>query len=81
LQEGEIVEGTVKNLTDYGAFVDSGRFGRTSSHTDISHGRVGPLRKLSVGDRIKVKVLHFDREKEKVAIGTEADCSDPGTPS
>ena len=65
LQEGEIVEGTVKNLTDYGAFVDLGGVDGLLHITDISHGRVGhPSEKLSVGDRIKVKVLHFDREKE-----------------
>ena len=78
LQEGEIVEGTVKNLTDYGAFVDLGGLDGLLHITDISHGRVGhPSEKLSVGDRIKVKVLHFDREKEKVALGLKQTLPDP----
>jgi small subunit ribosomal protein S1 len=78
LQEGEIVEGTVKNLTDYGAFVDLGGLDGLLHITDISHGRVGhPSEKLSVGDRIRVKVLHFDREKEKVALGLKQTLPDP----
>jgi len=78
LQEGEIVEGTVKNLTDYGAFVDLGGLDGLLHITDISHGRVGhPSEKLSVGDRISVKVLHFDREKEKVALGLKQTLPDP----
>jgi small subunit ribosomal protein S1 len=69
IKEGEIVEGTVKNLTDYGAFVDLGGVDGLLHITDIAWGRIGhPSERLSVGDRIKVKVLHFDREKEKVSL-------------
>src|SRR4030043_231585 len=70
LKEGDVVEGTVKNLTEYGAFIDLGGMDGLLHITDISWGRIGhPSEKLSVGERIKVKVLHFDREKEKVSLG------------
>jgi small subunit ribosomal protein S1 len=78
LQEGQIVEGVVKNLTDYGAFIDLGGSDGLLHITDISWGRIGhPSEKLSVGDRIKVKVLHFDREKEKVSLGLKQTLPDP----
>ncbi len=78
LKEGEIVEGTVKNLTDYGAFVDLGGLDGLLHITDISWGRVGhPSEKLSVGDQIKVKVLHFDPEKGKVSLGLKQVLPDP----
>ncbi len=78
LKEGDIVEGTVKNLTDYGAFVDLGGMDGLLHITDISWGRIGhPSEKLSVGERIKVKVLHFDREKEKVSLGLKQALPDP----
>jgi small subunit ribosomal protein S1 len=78
LKEGDIAEGTVKNLTDYGAFVDLGGMDGLLHITDISWGRIGhPSEKLSVGDRIKVKVLHFDREKEKVSLGLKQALPDP----
>lgn len=78
LQEGEMVEGTVKNLTDYGAFIDLGGLDGLLHITDISWGRIGhPSEKLSVGDRIKVKVLHFDHEKEKVSLGLKQVLPDP----
>jgi len=78
LKEGDIVEGVVKNLTDYGAFVDLGGMDGLLHITDISWGRIGhPSEKLSIGDRIKVKVLHFDREKEKVSLGLKQALPDP----
>ncbi len=78
LKEGDIVEGTVKNLTDYGAFVDLGGMDGLLHITDISWGRIGhPSEKLSVGNRIKVKVLHFDQEKEKVSLGLKQALPDP----
>ena len=78
LKEGDVVEGTVKNLTDYGAFIDLGGMDGLLHITDISWGRIGhPSEKLSVGDRIKVKVLHFDREKEKVSLGLKQALPDP----
>jgi small subunit ribosomal protein S1 len=78
LKEGDIADGTVKNLTDYGAFVDLGGMDGLLHITDISWGRIGhPSEKLSVGDRIKVKILHFDREKEKVSLGLKQAMADP----
>ncbi len=78
LKEEDIVEGTVKNLTDYGAFIDLGGMDGLLHITDVSWGRIGhPSEKLSVGDHIKVKVLHFDREKEKVSLGLKQALPDP----
>ncbi len=78
LKEGEIVEGTVKNLTDYGAFIDLGGIDGLLHITDISWGRVGhPSERISVGERIRVKVLHFDQEKEKVSLGLKQILPDP----
>jgi small subunit ribosomal protein S1 len=78
IQEGEVVEGTIKNLTDYGAFIDLGGLDGLLHITDISWGRVGhPSEKLSVGGRIKVKILHFDQEKEKVSLGLKQVLPDP----
>jgi small subunit ribosomal protein S1 len=78
INEGDLVEGTVKNLTDYGAFVDLGGMDGLLHITDISWGRIGhPSERLSVGERIKVKVLHFDREKEKVSLGLKQALPDP----
>jgi small subunit ribosomal protein S1 len=78
LKEGDVVEGVVKNLTDYGAFIDLGGMDGLLHITDISWGRIGhPSEKLSIGDRIKVKVLHFDREKEKVSLGLKQAIPDP----
>jgi len=78
LQEGEIVEGTVKNLTDYGAFIDLGGVDGLLHITDIAWGRIGhPSERLAVGAQVKVKVLHFDREKEKVSLGLKQALPDP----
>jgi len=78
LLEGQIVEGTVKNLTDYGAFIDLGGLDGLLHITDIGWGRVGhPSEKLSVGERIRVKILHFDPEKEKVSLGLKQILPDP----
>ena len=78
LEVGEIVEGTVKNLTDYGAFVDLGGVDGLLHITDIAWGKIGhPSDKLSVGDRIEVKILHFDQEKGKVSLGLKQTLPDP----
>ena len=78
IKEGDVVEGTVKNLTDYGAFIDLGGMDGLLHITDISWGRIGhPSEKLSIGDRIKVKILHFDQEKEKVSLGLKQALPDP----
>jgi small subunit ribosomal protein S1 len=78
IQEGEVVEGTVKNLTDYGAFVDLGGVDGLLHITDIAWGKIGhPSDKLSVGDRIQVKILHYDQEKGKVSLGLKQTLPDP----
>ena len=78
INEGQIVEGTVKHLTEYGAFIDLGGLDGLLHITDIAWGRIGhPSERLSAGDRIKVKVLHFDREKEKVSLGLKQVLPDP----
>ena len=78
IKEGDLAEGTVKNLTEYGAFIDLGGMDGLLHITDISWGRIGhPSEKLSVGDRIKVKVLRFDKEKEKVSLGLKQALPDP----
>ena len=70
LQEGAIVTGVVKNLTEYGAFVDLGGLDGLLHVTDMSYGRVGhPSEIVHVGDAISVKVLKFDRAKERVSLG------------
>lgn len=70
LEEGKVIEGVVKNITDYGLFVDLGGIDGLLHVTDISWGRITrPSDNFSRGDRIKVKILSFDREKERVTLG------------
>jgi len=78
LEEGQVIEGVVKNLTDYGAFIDLGGIDGLLHITDMSWGRVShPSDILAVGDKIKVKVLKFDREKERVSLGLKQIAPDP----
>jgi len=78
LKEGEILEGAVKNITDYGGFIDLGGIDGLLHITDISWGRIShPSEKLSVGDRIKVKVLHYDPDTERVSLGLKQTTPDP----
>ncbi len=78
LEEGALVRGVVKNLTDYGAFVDLGGIDGLLHVSDISHGRVGhPSEVLHVGDEITVKVLKFDKEKERISLGLKQAQPDP----
>ena len=70
IQEGKIVEGTIKNITDYGIFIDLGGIDGLLHITDISWGRISrPADNFSKGQKIQVKVLSFDRERERVALG------------
>ena len=70
LQEGAIVTGTVKNITEYGAFIDLGGMDGLLHITDMSWGRIKhPSELFAVGDEIKVKILKYDREKERVSLG------------
>lgn len=78
LSEGQVVEGIVKNLTDYGAFIDLGGIDGLLHITDMSWGRVNhPSDILSVADTIQVKVLKFDKEKERVSLGMKQTTTDP----
>ena len=70
IEEGKIMEGVIKNITDYGLFIDLGGIDGLLHVTDISWGRITrPSDNFSKGDKIKVKVLSFDREKERVSLG------------
>ena len=78
LQEGSVLEGTVKNLTDYGAFVDLGGVDGLLHITDISWSRINhPSESLSIGEKIKVKVIKFDKEDQKVSLGVKQLIDDP----
>jgi small subunit ribosomal protein S1 len=78
LEEGLIVSGVVKNITDYGAFVDLGGLDGLLHITDMSWGRVNhPSDLFEVGDEINVKVLKFDRLEEKVSLGYKQLSEDP----
>jgi small subunit ribosomal protein S1 len=78
LEEGAIVTGVVKNLTEYGAFIDLGGIDGLLHVTDLSYGRVAhPSEVLHVGDEITVKVLKFDRAKERVSLGLKQLEPDP----
>jgi small subunit ribosomal protein S1 len=78
LAEGLMTTGVVKNITDYGAFVDLGGIDGLLHVTDMSWGRVGhPSEIFQVGDQIEVVVLHFDRESGRVSLGYKQRSSDP----
>ena len=78
LDEGQIVKGVVKNLTDYGAFVDLGGLDGLLHITDISWSRVtNPSEILSLGQEIDVKILSFDKEKLRVSLGLKQIQNDP----
>jgi small subunit ribosomal protein S1 len=78
LQEGSILTGTVKNLTEYGAFIDLGGIDGLLHVTDISYGRVThPAEVLHVGDEITVQVLKYDPTKERVSLGMKQLMPDP----
>ena len=78
LQEGQVIKGVVKNLTDYGAFVDLGGVDGLLHITDMSWKRVKqPSEVVTVGDEIDVKVLKFDRERQRVSLGLKQLGEDP----
>jgi small subunit ribosomal protein S1 len=80
IHEGKVMAGTVKNITEYGVFVDLGGLDGLLHITDISWGRVKhPSELYSVGDKIQVKVLHLDLEKERVSLGVKQLVPDPWT--
>ena len=78
LEEGGLVNGVVKNLTDYGVFVDLGGLDGLLHITDISWGRVGhPSEYFKVGDQVDVVVLRFDKDRERVSLGYKQRFEDP----
>ncbi len=78
LEEGIIVEGQIKNLTDYGAFVDLGGIDGLLHVTDMSWGRLqNPAEIFRVGENVQVKVLKFDRDRERVSLGFKQLLPDP----
>ncbi|MBX7143793.1 MAG: 30S ribosomal protein S1 [Oligoflexia bacterium] len=80
LAEGVVMEGVVKNVTDYGAFIDLGGIDGLLHITDISWGRVNhPSEKLSIGQSVPVVVLKYDPEKERVSLGMKQLKTDPWT--
>jgi len=80
MEEGVVLDGIVKNLTDYGAFIDLGGIDGLLHITDMAWRRVNhPSEVIQVGDEIKVKVLKFDREKNRVSLGMKQLQEDPWT--
>jgi len=80
LKEGQVVEGIVKNLTEYGAFIDLGGIDGLLHITDMSWGRVNhPGELFQVGDHVRVKVLKFNAETERVSLGLKQISEDPWT--
>lgn len=78
LEEGIIVEGQVKNITEYGAFIDLGGIDGLLHITDMSWGRIqNPNELFKVGETIQVKILKFDRDKERVSLGYKQLIPDP----
>ncbi|MDX2151029.1 MAG: 30S ribosomal protein S1 [Bryobacteraceae bacterium] len=78
LQEGSVVTGVVKNLTEYGAFVDLGGIDGLLHVSDMSYGRIThPSEAVNVGDEITVRVLKFDRDKERISLGLKQLQPDP----
>lgn len=78
LGEGSVVTGVVKNLTEYGAFIDLGGIDGLLHVSDMSFGRIThPSELLNVGDEITVKVLKFDRDKERISLGLKQLIPDP----
>ena len=78
LQEGQVTQGIVKNLTDYGAFVDLGGVDGLLHITDMSWSRINhPSEAINIGQKIEVKVIKFDKEEKKVSLGIKQLMDDP----
>jgi len=78
IEEGQLRTGEVKNLADFGAFVDLGGIDGLLHITDMSWGRVGhPSELLKIGDKIEIKVLKIDRERERIALGLKQKSENP----
>jgi small subunit ribosomal protein S1 len=80
LKEGQLIQGTVKNITDYGAFIDLGGIDGLLHITDMSWGRVGhPSEMFNVGDRVEVTVLKYDQQTGRISLGLKQKSADPWT--
>jgi len=80
LKEGQLIQGTVKNITDYGAFIDLGGIDGLLHITDMSWGRVNhPSEVFMVGDKAEVMVLKYDRDSGRISLGLKQKSSDPWT--
>ncbi len=78
LKEGQLIQGTVKNITEYGAFIDLGGIDGLLHITDMSWGRVGhPSELFVVGDKIEVMVLKYDRDTGRISLGLKQKSADP----
>jgi len=78
IEEGAVVDGVVKNVTDYGAFVDLGGIDGLVHLTDLSWGKVThPSQVLKIGDEVKVMILKFNREENKISLGLKQTMEDP----
>jgi small subunit ribosomal protein S1 len=78
LTEGQVVDGVVKNITDYGAFVDLGGIDGLLHVTDISYKRVNhPTEVLNIGDTVKVQIIRINRETQRISLGMKQLESDP----
>ena len=78
IEEGSTIEGTVKNLTDYGAFIDLGGIDGLLHITDITWKRINhPSEVLNIGEQLNLKVTNFDKEKSRVSLGLKQMSSDP----
>ena len=78
LEVGSVVEGTVKNITDFGAFIDLGGFDGLLHITDITWGRINhPSDKVVLGSNIKVKVIDYNKEKNRISLGLKQLNKDP----
>jgi len=78
LKEGQLIHGTVKNITEYGAFIDLGGIDGLLHITDMSWGRVGhPSELFVIGDKVEVMVLKYDRETGRISLGLKQKSADP----
>ncbi len=78
MSEGNLIEGIVKNITEYGVFIDLGGIDGLLHITDMSWGRVNhPSEMFSIGDKVTVMVLKYDKDKERVSLGLKQTSSDP----
>src|ERR687894_2790470 len=78
LEEGQVIDGVVKNITDYGAFVDLGGIDGLLHVTDLSYKRVShPSEMINIGDTVRVQIIRINRETQRISLGMKQLESDP----